>query len=99
MEINKETNCGYTNYNFPLPGYYTIYVVLNTENISSLALFNNTGNLTEIYFSKEFKLNDITSLGSLFQHCINLLSADISNLNFEKIISIQLIIYFLIILQ
>ena len=67
MEIDNETICGCTNYTFPSPGNYTVYVVLNTTNISSLALFNDIKNLTEIYFSKEFKLNDITFLGMLFQ--------------------------------
>ena len=93
MEIDNETICGCTNYTFPSPGNYNVYVVLNTTNISSLALFNDTENLREIYFSKEFKLNDITSLGMLFQNCINLLSADISNLNFEKIISMDRIFF------
>ena len=89
MKINKEKISGCTNYTFRSPGNYTVYVVLNTEKISSLALFNNSENLAEIYFSKEFKLNDITSLDNLFHNCINLLSADISNLNFEKIISMD----------
>ena len=90
--IDNEIICVCTN-TFPWPGNYTVYVVLNTKNISSLVLFNKTENLTEIYFSKEFKLNDITSLGSLFQYCINLLSADISNLNLEKIISMDSIFF------
>ena len=67
MKINKEKISGCTNYTFTSPGNYTVYVVLNTTNISSLALFNDIKNLTEIYFSKEFKLNDITFLGMLFQ--------------------------------
>ena len=67
MEIDKKIICGCTNYNFRSPGNYTGYVVLNTENISSLALFNDIENLAEIYFSKEFKLNDITSLERLFK--------------------------------
>ena len=56
MKINKEKISGCTNYTFKSPGNYTVYVVLNTEKISSLALFNNSENLAEIYFSKELSL-------------------------------------------
>ena len=57
MEIDKQKiNSISTNYTFTSSGNHTVYVSFNTENISSLDLFNNTRNLIEVYFSKEFDL-------------------------------------------
>ena len=51
MEIDKENiDSISTNYTFTSSGNHTVYVSFNTENISSLDLFNNTKNLMKFIF-------------------------------------------------
>ena len=64
-------------------------MTLITENIYNLSLFKDSQNLIAIYFSKEFEMKNITSLAYLFGYCSNLLSIDISNLNFTNIESMK----------
>ena len=71
MEINKQNVTPSINYTFDSPGTHTVYYTLNTENLVSLQLFNQIVNLKSVYFSKEFKTQNIKSFKENFAYCEN----------------------------
>ena len=90
LKIDGEEVETCTSYNFKSKGIHKIYYTLNLEGVTSFEqMFYRNKYLTSISFSPSFNMENITNVERWLQFCDNLLSLDLSHLNFGKIRSLR----------
>ena len=88
--IDGEQKEACTSYNFKSKGIHKIYYTLNLEGVTSFEqMFYRNKYLTSISFSPSFNMENITNVERWLQFCDNLLSLDLSHLNFGKVRSLR----------
>ena len=84
--INGEKVKPENKYNFPKKGTYTVYMLLDMNQIETIDdLFSGLISLCSIYFSELFNIEKYTSMTGMFRNCKSLKNADLSKLNTKNI--------------